>query len=143
MNGWTGQGGRPGAGPNQQPLTARILAVACALDEITGGEAVAADEAVRALTIRPGFDRQVVDALAAELGTSPPKYTSARPAGLTEREVEAVRLGALGLSVREIGQRLVISHHTARHHIESAYGKIGCSSRAAAALFAAENGLLD
>ena len=54
-----------------------------------------------------------------------------------------LRLAAAGLSVREIARRLVISHHTARHHLEGAYAKIGCSTRAAAALFASEHGLLD
>jgi DNA-binding CsgD family transcriptional regulator len=62
---------------------------------------------------------------------------------LTEREVEVLRLGAAGMSVREIGMRLTISPHTARHHLENAYAKIGCSTRAAAALFAAEHGLLE
>ena len=53
-----------------------------------------------------------------------------RPAGLTAREVDVLRLAAQGLSSRQIAQRLVISPKTARNHIEHIYVKIGASSRA-------------
>ena len=43
---------------------------------------------------------------------------------------------------REIAQRLVISPRTAEHHVQHIYAKIGVSSRASAALFAMEHGLL-
>jgi HD-GYP domain-containing protein (c-di-GMP phosphodiesterase class II)/DNA-binding CsgD family transcriptional regulator len=138
-----GSGWPAGVDAARQPLTARVLAAVCAFDELTGGDTSAAAEAIQTLANTGGLDPQVLDALAAEAGTPRVARTAERPAGLTEREVEVLRLAAVGLSLREIGQRLVISHHTARHHLESAYGKIGCSSRAAAALFAAEHGLLD
>jgi HD-GYP domain-containing protein (c-di-GMP phosphodiesterase class II) len=64
------------------------------------------------------------------------------PAGLTPREVEVLKLMALGLKHSEIAERLVISHRTARHHVEHIYTKIGVSSRALACLFAARHGLL-
>jgi HD-GYP domain-containing protein (c-di-GMP phosphodiesterase class II) len=64
------------------------------------------------------------------------------PAGLTPREVEVLRLMALGLSHSEIAERLVISRRTARHHVEHIYTKIGVSSRALACLFAARHGLI-
>ena len=67
----------------------------------------------------------------------------AAPAGLSEREVEVLRLVARGLSNREIATRLVVSSRTAEHHVQHIYAKIGVSSRAAAALFAMEHGLLD
>ena len=66
-----------------------------------------------------------------------------RPAGLTERQVEVLRLVAAGRSNRDIGERLVISARTAEHHVQDIYLKIGVSTRAAAALFAMEHGLLD
>ena len=138
-----GSGWPAGAEAARQSLAARVLAAACASDELTGGTTgIQADEAMQALAAGPGLDGQVLDALAAETGTPRIARTAERPAGLTEREIEVLRLGAAGFSVREIGRRLVISHHTARHHLENAYAKIGCSSRAAAALFAAEHGLL-
>jgi HD-GYP domain-containing protein (c-di-GMP phosphodiesterase class II) len=64
------------------------------------------------------------------------------PAGLSEREVEVLRLIARGASYKEVAGRLFISPKTAEHHIEHIYAKIGVSSRAAAALFAMEHSLL-
>ena len=64
------------------------------------------------------------------------------PAGLTARESEVLGLVALGLTTRAIADRLVISPKTADRHVQNIYGKIGVSTRGAAALFAAEHGLL-
>ncbi|SEL25175.1 HD domain-containing phosphohydrolase [Streptacidiphilus jiangxiensis] len=64
------------------------------------------------------------------------------PAGLTSREVDVLRLLARGCSSRDIASRLVISPKTVRNHIEHIYAKIGVSTRAAACLFAMQNGLL-
>jgi HD-GYP domain-containing protein (c-di-GMP phosphodiesterase class II) len=61
------------------------------------------------------------------------------PGGLTRREVEVLRLAARGLTTQEIAGRLVISPKTADHHIQHIYGKIGVSTRAAAALWAMQN----
>jgi HD-GYP domain-containing protein (c-di-GMP phosphodiesterase class II) len=64
------------------------------------------------------------------------------PSGLTAREVEVLRLLARGLSNKEIAARLVISPKTVGNHVEHIYAKIDASSRAAASLFAVQNGLL-
>ncbi len=53
-----------------------------------------------------------------------------------------LRLAALGLSNREIADRLVISRKTAANHVEHIYAKIGVSNRARASLFAVRNGLI-
>ena len=53
-----------------------------------------------------------------------------------------LRLAALGLSNREIADRLVISRKTAANHVEHIYAKIGVSNRARASLFAVRNGLM-
>jgi HD-GYP domain-containing protein (c-di-GMP phosphodiesterase class II) len=63
-------------------------------------------------------------------------------AGLTAREVEVLILLARGLSNRRIAERLVITPKTAGNHVEHIYTKIGASSRAAAAMFAVQHGLL-
>ena len=63
------------------------------------------------------------------------------PAGLTARELEVLRLLALGLSTRKIADRLVITPKTADHHVQHIYTKIGVSTRGAAALFAIEHGV--
>ena len=65
-----------------------------------------------------------------------------RSAGLTAREVEVLVLLARGLSNKQIAGRLVITPKTAGNHVEHIYAKIGASSRAAAALFAVQHGLL-
>ena len=62
--------------------------------------------------------------------------------GLTAREVEVLVLLARGLSNKQIAERLVITPKTAGNHVEHIYAKIGASSRAAAALFAVQHGLL-
>jgi DNA-binding NarL/FixJ family response regulator len=57
--------------------------------------------------------------------------------------VTVLRLVAAGLSNREIGKLLGISSRTAEHHVQDIYLKIGASTRAGAALFAMEHGLLE
>ncbi|MFD7023261.1 AAA family ATPase [Promicromonospora sukumoe] len=66
-----------------------------------------------------------------------------RPAGLTEREVEVLRLVAQGLSNREIARSLVISGNTAANHVRSILLKTGCENRTRAARYAATHDLLD
>ena len=58
---------------------------------------------------------------------------------LTRRETEVLRLLAEGLSNREIAEGLFISPKTAEHHLSRAYAKLGVSSRAEAAAYAARN----
>jgi DNA-binding CsgD family transcriptional regulator len=47
-----------------------------------------------------------------------------------------------GLTTKEVGSKLGISIKTADHHIQPVYGKIGVTTRAAAALFAAQQRLV-
>jgi PAS domain S-box-containing protein len=56
--------------------------------------------------------------------------TQAQAAGLTPRELEVIRLVALGLSGREIGQELHLAHDTVRTHVRNAMTKMGARSRA-------------
>jgi HD-GYP domain-containing protein (c-di-GMP phosphodiesterase class II) len=67
----------------------------------------------------------------------------ARPADLTERQVEVLRLVSRGLSNAEIAERLVLSRRTVEHHVQDVYLKIGVATRAGAAMFAMQHGLLD
>jgi HD-GYP domain-containing protein (c-di-GMP phosphodiesterase class II) len=64
------------------------------------------------------------------------------PGDLSPREVEVLCLLARGQSNRQIAARLGITPKTAGHHVQHIYAKIGVSTRATAALFALENGLL-
>lgn len=65
----------------------------------------------------------------------------AAPAGLTDREREVLRQVAAGRTNRQIAAALVISEHTVARHVRNIFGKIGVSSRTAAAAFAYEHGV--
>jgi DNA-binding NarL/FixJ family response regulator len=56
--------------------------------------------------------------------------------------VEVLRLIARGDSNREAAEKLGVSPKTVGHHVQHVYSKIGVATRAGAALFAMENGLL-
>ncbi len=75
------------------------------------------------------------------LGAGRPARRSGSPR-LSERELDVLRLVAQGLSDQEIARRLGISAHTAHRHVSNIRGKLGVSSRAAAAAHAATAGLL-
>jgi DNA-binding CsgD family transcriptional regulator len=62
--------------------------------------------------------------------------------GLTERELEVLRLVAVGKSNREIAVALVISEHTVARHVSNIFVKLDVSSRTAAGAFAFEHGLV-
>jgi DNA-binding NarL/FixJ family response regulator len=87
------------------------------------------------------LDGEAVEAVLAAAGHDVTRRT-VRPAGLTPREVEILRLLALGLLNKQIARRLEITPKTVGNHIQHIYSKIGVSSRAAAGLFATEHGLL-
>jgi LuxR family maltose regulon positive regulatory protein len=65
---------------------------------------------------------------------APAKATRAsrRDQILTPRELEILRLVSEGLTDGQIAARLVLSKHTVHRHLQNAYAKLGCSSRAAA-----------
>jgi DNA-binding CsgD family transcriptional regulator/tetratricopeptide (TPR) repeat protein len=65
-----------------------------------------------------------------------------RPGGLTEREVEVLRLVAAGRSNHEIARVLVLSQKTVERHLSNIFGKLDVSSRTAAAAYAHERGLM-
>jgi DNA-binding CsgD family transcriptional regulator/tetratricopeptide (TPR) repeat protein len=64
------------------------------------------------------------------------------PDGLTQREVEVLRLLGAGLSNREIGERLYISTNTAANHVRSILLKTGATNRTQAAMYAADHEML-
>ncbi|MEV0335658.1 AAA family ATPase [Nocardia sp. NPDC050717] len=93
----------------------------------------------RALARRIGH-RRILRELEAD--PAPRVERACLPNGLTEREVEVLRLVADGLSNREIGERLFISANTAANHVRSILIKTAAPNRTRAAIFAAEHGLL-
>lgn len=87
------------------------------------------------------LDRRAVEAVLEAAGHDR-KHVDAWPCGLTDREVEVLRLITRGRTNREAADELVISPKTVGSHVEHIYTKIGVSSRAAAAVFAMEQRLL-
>jgi len=65
-----------------------------------------------------------------------------RLAGLTPREIEVLRLIAAGQTAKEAARLLEIAPKTADNHIQNLYSKIGVTTRAGAALYALERGLI-
>jgi DNA-binding CsgD family transcriptional regulator len=63
----------------------------------------------------------------------------ARPAGLSRREIEVLKLVAGGRTTSDIAAQLFISSKTADHHIQHIYAKIGASNRADATRWALEH----
>jgi HD-GYP domain-containing protein (c-di-GMP phosphodiesterase class II) len=129
---------------------ARLLAAADAYHAMREARphrpALDADAARRALLddVASGrFDRDAARAVLEAAGERISKVPSSWPCGLSDREVEVLRAVARGASNKEIGAALGISAKTVQHHVAHVYEKIGCSSRAAAALFATEQGLLE
>jgi ATP/maltotriose-dependent transcriptional regulator MalT len=67
----------------------------------------------------------------------------APPAGLTDREVEVLRLIAAGMTNNEIAAALYLSAKTVSRHLSNIFTKIGVSSRAGATAFAFEHDLVE
>lgn len=64
------------------------------------------------------------------------------PDALTTRELEVLRLIAAGLSNQAIADQLHLSTYTVQNHLRNIYGKLGVTSRSAAARYAWEQGLI-
>ncbi|MDN0198739.1 helix-turn-helix transcriptional regulator [Streptomyces sp. S.PNR 29] len=64
-----------------------------------------------------------------------------QPGGLTDREVQVLRLVAAGRTNRAIAAELVISEHTVARHLNNIFAKLGVSSRSAATAYAYTHGL--
>lgn len=128
-------------------IGARIVAVADRLDQLThdapGTPAISLTDALDAIA-GEALDAEVVRVLRAALeGEAAPAPTAREwPAGLTDREIEVLRLAASGLPRREIARRLRITENTTRHHLEHIYNKTGATNRVSATLFAMEHALL-
>lgn len=72
----------------------------------------------------------------------PDEARRAYPAGLTQREVEVLRLIAVGKSNREIAEELIISPHTVSYHVKKIFNKTDASNRAEAVAYAARHDLV-
>ena len=93
----------------------------------------------RAMGMTPALERAL--ALEAELGRAAARARPSYPDGLSEREVEVLRLLAAGKSNRDIAEALVIAPGTAARHISNVFTKIGTTNRTEASRYAADHGL--
>lgn len=69
-------------------------------------------------------------------------HPSKRPAALTDREREVLRLVAAGRSNKQIARQLGITERTVKFHVTSIMNKLGADNRAQAVALAAERGLM-
>jgi HD-GYP domain-containing protein (c-di-GMP phosphodiesterase class II) len=144
-----GSGYHRGATAAQLSLPSRVLATADAYRNLVEARphrpALANAQAAERLRAEVRAGHLDTDAVAAVLEAAGHRGGArrARPADLTERQVTVLRLVADGLSNRDIGRLLGISTRTAEHHVQDIYLKIGAATRAGAALFAMEHGLLE
>ena len=137
---------RAAAGAELDPA-ARLLAAADAFHAMTEPrphrQAIAPGRAAEILAAEAGagrLDADAVTAVAEAAGQRPPRIE--RVAGLTDREAEVIGLLARGLQTKQVAHALGISVKTADRHVQNVYGKIGVSTRAGAAMFAMEHGLV-
>lgn len=71
----------------------------------------------------------------------PLSSTRMNPAGLTDRQLEIVRLLADGMTNAEIARQVVLSVRTVDGHVAAAFAKLGASNRRQAAARARELGI--
>jgi len=63
--------------------------------------------------------------------------------GLTNREIEILKLLANGMANKQIAYRLKISEKTVRNHVSNMYEKLGIYDRSRAVLYAVKKGLVE
>ncbi len=144
-----GSGYHRGISADQLDVGARLLAAADAYHAMTEDRphrrALSADDAASQLldSVSTGqFGRAEADAVLAAAGHVARTVRPPNPAGLTDREVDVLRLIARGYANKQAAAKLGISTKTVGHHIEHIYAKAGVATRAGATLFAMEHGLL-
>jgi LuxR family maltose regulon positive regulatory protein len=107
------------------------------LRRAVGGAASGADASA--------YARRLLSAFEVRAGTPAVSLTKAGAAlvePLTAREVEVLRLVAVGMRNQEIADQLVISLPTVKRHIANTYGKLGVGHRTEAVARAQDLGLL-
>ena len=102
-------------------------AIACSIVAVTSGERVMAGAVAN----------RVLEMLT---GTTTPKEFYD---GLTNREIEILKLLASGMANKQIAYRLKISEKTVRNHVSNTYEKLGIYDRSQAVLYAVRKGLVE
>jgi len=144
-----GSGYHRGASGGALGTAARVLAAADAFQAMTQSrphrEASSADAAartVRAEAVAGRLDAIAVQSVLEAAGQRRGGGVRRHVAGLTDRELEVLRLLSQGFTTAQLARRLGISAKTADHHIQRIYAKASVSSRAAATVFALQHHLV-
>jgi len=144
-----GSGYHRGAAALTLAPTARLLAAADAYHALTelrphrpAHTPEQAAELLKWEVQRGRLDAEAVQGVLAAAGQRAPGKRKELVAGLSEREVEVLRLIARGLSIKQIAQQLTVAPKTVDNHIQHIYAKIGVTTRAGATLFASEHQLV-
>ena len=146
--------GPRGALEGLRAVASRLPVIAVLWSEEQAGEVLAAG--ARAALLRDRVDHRLAAAVSAavaglvtldeDLAESVlrprPAPAPALAEPLTPREMEVLQLVAGGLTNRRIGERLGISEHTAKFHVNAILGKLGASSRSEAVAQATRLGLV-
>jgi DNA-binding NarL/FixJ family response regulator len=90
----------------------------------------------RGSALSPAIAAKVVQ----QMAHGGPEGASDQAEPLTARELEVLRHAARGLTNREIGHQLEISHRTVQGHLANIYGKLGVNSRTEAVTEAIRRG---
>jgi DNA-binding CsgD family transcriptional regulator/tetratricopeptide (TPR) repeat protein len=117
--------------PYEVARTRELIAKACA---------VLGDEEAGTLELEAA--RELFERLGAAPDLARLSTHSGMRYGLSERELEVLRLVAAGKSNRDVASALVISEHTVARHLQNIFAKLRVSSRGAAAAFAFEHELV-
>jgi HD-GYP domain-containing protein (c-di-GMP phosphodiesterase class II) len=134
---------------SMQPLIARILSAAEVYQAMTENRsyrsAILSKDIAKILwqqVIDGKLDNEVIEAMLMATGYPVANQSRQRTGGLSQREVEVLRLIARGYSNRAIAEVLHISVKTAGHHVQHIYNKLSVFNRAAATLYAMQHDLL-
>lgn len=127
--------------------SARILAATDAYQSLTEPRAFrqALSEPAAAQLLRKGADTGSLDPSSLEATLLAARHdvaaTATTPGGLTPRELQVLRMVAVGRSNRQIAEDLVLSEKTVRNHLEHIYTKASVSNRVSASLYALKHGI--
>ena len=83
-----------------------------------------------------------IERFLADIPAQPVRPAAAESAGLSAREIEVLRLIAVGKSNQQIADELVISLNTVARHVSNIFDKTGAANRTEAASYAHRHGLV-